>query len=98
PTHVSPFPTRRSSDLARMPALRALFRLDTGFPDHRGPASGIVRDDFPHIRGTASDGNEIEFRKTLAGLRGIDDLVHGAVELLDRSEEHTSELQSRSDL
>src|SRR5690606_41371504 len=86
PPGLPSFPTRRSSDL--LEDAGAPPRL---VPGHRAPASGIVLAPQAHLVAV------VDHRRTLAREQQAEG-EHGRRLILTRSEEHTSELQSRENL
>src|SRR5207247_9172918 len=86
PPHPHPFPTRRSSDLGRPGGRTAPGSRErfSGPVSRLRPAGGILPD-RPGYGGRRRSGR-MSFRASIL------------IPLLSRSEEHTSELQSRVDL
>src|SRR5207247_10503150 len=83
------FPTRRSSDLPPARETRAMEFVDAG-PESAVPPSGGLR--------VMVDGRAVAVFRGPAGLVAFDDVCPHAGAPLSRSEEHTSELQSRVDI
>src|SRR5690606_41872825 len=85
---LPPFPPRRPSDLGRGDDQRAL-----AVADRCDEVDGAAREFGAALRGATG----LERDATL-GIRSDQRLEVGAALALDRSEEHTSELQSRENL
>src|SRR5207249_5610281 len=85
PRPLHSFPTRRSSDLSRDARQRFVTGHDASAFAHGDVMSGIERDGREMAKGAGQSA-------AIAGTQRV------AIVLDDRSEEHTSELQSRFDL
>src|SRR5207249_10373623 len=84
--YLHSFPTRRSSDL-----LRLIFRDHLRQPGYRRLLEEIVQRQLD-LEGVAQPGDELERQQ------GVPTQLEEIIVDADRSEEHTSELQSRFDL
>src|SRR5205085_12295372 len=89
------FPTRRSSDLGR-PASHTI----RSFGDaHRGDGRAAERRDEGRVLAWSAGHGDVKVFRRAANMEVVADrLVAGALVGVERSEEHTSELQSQSNL
>src|SRR5699024_11717415 len=92
---LCPFPTRRSSDLWGIPTKDCLRSVRNVLPDIPLVASGGMKTGHDAAKAVALGADTVGFARKLLEAATIST---ESVEEVMRSEEHTSELQSRFDL
>src|SRR6185503_1426033 len=60
-----------------------LLRLNAGIADDLGPALGLLLLELRHVLRAAARGHQVELAETRLGVRLVDNVVDGAVELGD---------------